>query len=84
VKTAGRENPNRWTTAQQKNTSAAAGVFLASQFPVGAWVLGRTFGLKEQAAAKHDQRCNAQPHAVRSDLPFTQRSGDMVYTSWLD
>ena len=21
---------------------------------------------------------------VRSDLPFTQRSGDMVYTSWLD
>jgi len=23
-------------------------------------------------------------HSVRSDSPFTKRSGDMVYNSWLD
>jgi hypothetical protein len=23
-------------------------------------------------------------HVVRSDHPYTKRSGDMVYTSWLD
>jgi hypothetical protein len=30
-----------------------------------------------------DSRINVN-FAVRSDHPYTKRSGDMVYTSWLD
>lgn len=59
---------NKWILERQQNMEA---VVRNSWSRVG-------HAKKTDAQNQHKHWC------VRSDLPFTKRSGDMVYTSWLD
>ena len=58
--------------------------------PIGAYAWGRESGFASilrllRGVETHDGRPAARfRQDVRSDLPYTKRSGDMVYTSGLD
>jgi hypothetical protein len=54
---------------------------------VGKIEFGGQLGSKTRANRPHFESLAAEGQlnqSVRSDSPFTKRSGDMVYNSWLD
>jgi len=42
------------------------------------------FFSEEEGLNRNKDYAETVENNVRSDLPYTKRSGDMVYTSWLD